>query len=119
MRKLLVGLSMTVYSGLAQAIDGVGGYWTLNNTTCGQYMEERKNTKSVAYAQTAYWVSGYISAYNRWTPDTYNILAGSDIHSVMQWLENYCRTNPMKNLANGMDDLMVELHPRRLREGKR
>ena len=83
----------------------------------GKYIQE-KQEKSVSDIVTQSWVAGYVSGYNSWVPDTYDILGNSDIESAMLWLENYCKANPLKNLGDGMVMLIKELRPKRHRTSK-
>jgi hypothetical protein len=95
--------------------DAEGKYSISSRTSCGKYIEERKQISGVHYAQTSYWVSGYITAYNAWMPDTYDITGDTDQASVMLWLENWCKANPLKNVSNGMELLILEMRPHRHR----
>ncbi len=61
------------------------------------------------------WVAGYITAYNRQTPDTVSLVGGFDLNSAMSWLQNYCRAHPLSNLSGAMEALTVELYPGRYR----
>jgi hypothetical protein len=78
-------------------------YVTLGATSCGSYIEQRKDQKSSAYNDTAMWVSGYLIAYNYVEPDSNNSLGDTDLNGVMLWLENWCRANPLKSVADGME----------------
>jgi hypothetical protein len=61
------------------------------------------------------WMSGYITHYNFITPDTYDIVVNTDFQSIYLWLDNYCRDNPLDNLAYAMNALTAELYPNRTR----
>jgi hypothetical protein len=79
---------------------------TLGATRCGSYVEQRKDQKSRAYNDMVMWVSGYLIAYNYVEPDTRNnnSLGDTDLNGVMRWLEHWCRANPLKSLADGMEE---------------
>ncbi len=76
------------------------------------YAEEIK-TKGGSYITTMGWVAGFLTAYNRQTPGTYDILGNADLASAMLWLENYCKAHPLSDLAGGMNVLTDEFYPRR------
>jgi hypothetical protein len=61
------------------------------------------------------WLAGYFTAYNGLQRDTYDIRGGTDMPSVMLWLENYCKSNPLDDLSVAANALIVKLHPNRLR----
>src|SRR5262245_23129047 len=60
-------------------------------SSCGQFVTDRRNGNDIAYKE---WLSGYITAVNEKTKDTYDILgrtsqnALSKINSAMLWIEN-------------------------------
>jgi hypothetical protein len=80
-------------------------YVTQGATSCGSYVEQRKDQESSAYKDTAMWVSGYLIAYNFLAPDTTNIRGNPDLNDAMLWLEKWCRANPLKSVADGMEAL--------------
>jgi hypothetical protein len=80
-------------------------YVTQGATSCSSYVEQRKDQKSSAYNDTAMWVSGYLIAYNYLASDAASVLGNTDLNGVMLWLENWCRANPLKNVADGMEAL--------------
>jgi len=86
-------------------------------TSCGKYMEARAEKSVDAFAHTAF-IAGYVTAYNRLTPETYDILGGTDMQSVAAWLDNYCKAHPLKGLATALDVLTAELYPRRYKSAK-
>ena len=79
---------------------------------CGKFVQERDAAGPQSTATLA-WVAGYISAYNLWAPDTYNILGNGDLLGAIRWLEDYCRAHPKRDLPSAMSALVAELHPRR------
>ena len=52
------------------------------------------------------WLMGYITAYNSSTPDTFDVVANTDLKSALQWLGHYCK-------QKAVEKLMVELSPTR------
>ena len=115
MRSILVfGLVLLLAFVGANAADKDGRYVVQGVTSCGKYIEETKNKNGWSYTATLNWVAGYITATNRFMPDTYSILGNSDIDSAMLWLENYCRSNPLKSISSGMTDLVIEIYPNRI-----
>ena len=70
------------------------------------------------YKQNLYnaWLNGYISAYNAYVDDTYNIIGGRDSASLNYWLANYCKKNAQGSFDTAVENLMTELKPQRIRE---
>jgi hypothetical protein len=59
-----------------------------------------------------YYVTGWLSAYNMLTPDTFNIVPNGTEGAIF-WLNNFCTKNPLKNLDDGLQALVVEAYPSR------
>ena len=89
-----------------------GEFTSIGSLSCGDYIKDKRAGGCPFVAYRA-WVGGYATACNMRTPDTANILGSTDVESVMLWLENYCRANPLNGIADGMGVLTIELYPRR------
>jgi len=59
------------------------------------------------------WLMGFITAYNLSTPDTFDIVAKTDMKSSITWLTNYCKQNSSKEYADAVHGLMIDLYPTR------
>ena len=62
------------------------------------------------------WLNGYITAYNAYVDDTFNIIGEKDMASLNYWLANYCRKTPQSSFDSAVGNLMVELAPQRIKE---
>jgi hypothetical protein len=62
------------------------------------------------------WLMGYITSYNVSTPDTFDIVAKTNLKSTIQWLGNYCRQNPTESFPQAVESLTSELYPTRQKE---
>jgi hypothetical protein len=88
-------------------------FYAVHDETCKQYLNDRSSTaKTLPHVA---WLSGYISAYNRLTPDTYDIASGRQSSDFIPWLDSWCRSNPDKSLGKGMEALTSELAAKRRR----
>jgi len=88
---------------------------------CDKYsaaLSSQEKSRGIGNIAMRNWVSGYITAYNTWTPDTYDILGSSNVEDAMKWLENWCKANPTKGTPEGMSRLVEELYLRRHRVAK-
>ena len=61
------------------------------------------------------WLYGYITAYNVYVDDTFNIIGGSNSSSLNYRLANYCKKNPQGSLDTAVGNLMSELKPQRIK----
>ncbi len=110
-------LPVTVNAG---DIDGIyaGQHTNGEMPSCGQYVVARDEGRRGDYInQNVFisWVAGYITAYNRQTPDTYSIRGQTDLSAMLLWLENYCKEKPLGTFAYAMALLTNKLHPKRIR----
>lgn len=76
----------------------IGG---MGSSSCGRWTtvrRERSEGHAWGYEQ---WLLGYISgvAVGNGHPDVFNPLSGTDLDGVWAWVDNYCRTNPLRLLV--------------------
>ena len=95
-----------------KAVDGKGLYQTLHYISCAAYIQDRKDLISTGVDQV--YISGWLSAYNYLTPNTYDILPESNISMAVQWLDKFCAENPLKSIEAGLLQLTDELYPKRI-----
>lgn len=110
--KSLFVLMLLFASTAAVGSDDDGYYMELGRKSCGQYIEARTERGSKE-ANNLAWINGYVTAYNSVTPHTYDILAGTHTRRILLWLDNWCKANPLKYLAEGMQELVDGLYPTR------
>lgn len=113
MRRELVLLSVLLGLPAVCAASDKSKFYAVHDETCRQYLIDRSAT-STTLPHVA-WISGYISAYNRQTPDTYDIANGRQSSEIIPWLDRWCKSNPDKSLGKGMEALTSELAPKRRR----
>ena len=116
-RTLLVVLLLSA-TGWARASDAENSYLVLGTKTCFQFVDERKFAPDVQDRLTEMWIAGYVSAVNKLTPDTFNILGKTNMKSLIISLENYCRGNPFAESSTGLREMIDELYPQRQKSGK-
>ena len=123
MKRMIFVLAMFFLPATVNAEDIDGAYFILFHKTemgsCGQYVTARDEGRRDKRRQENIhisWIIGYLSAYNRQTPDTYHIMGQTDLPAILLWLENYCKRNPLEHFAKAVELLTDELHPRRIRK---
>jgi len=109
---LIVLVLSFVFTTPVTAADKDDHYWYQGTITCGQWVKGRKK-EGMAHLSSVFWIAGYITAYNLYKPDVYNILGSTDMESVLLWMDKYCHENPLSGMAVGMDLLTDELWPNR------
>ena len=62
------------------------------------------------------WLDGFLTAYNMYTPDTFDIVNGKDLDSIDAWLVKYCIDHPDQRFNNAVERLIFELYPNRAKE---
>jgi hypothetical protein len=98
-RKTVVGailaaalLSVTAPPGYAvdaknkYKLRGLGAY------SCAKYLEERR-TDLKGTSRYADWITGYLTAYNFFQPQTFDIAPNHDANSLLTYLDLYCSKN--------------------------
>lgn len=95
--------------GSVQGADSQEAYavWGNGSLSCHNYNKARasagpelENIKSYA--------AGYLTAYNAFTPDTYDIAGGYKIDTVISSLDNYCDTKQVESLESALHHFVQE-----------
>jgi len=107
-------LTASLYFPSAHA-DDEGKARLFNDLSCGKYIEHRSEPKGTGNnAADAFYIAGWLAAYNYYTPNTCDILADRDLESGILWLDQYCRNNPLSTLQVGLIRLARSLHAHRM-----
>ena len=119
----LAVLASVLASDVCESVDKNGGYTTLikrEESGCSTFVAARDDARRGDYGrENKYlaWLSGYITAYNAEVSDTYDIMGAKDMPSLLLWLENECRQNPLEEFTKATEHLMIWLYPDRTRSG--
>ncbi len=123
MKRTIFVLAMFFLPVTVNAVDIDGAYYIISATgemgSCGQYVATRDEARRGDHREENIhitWIFGYLTAFNRLAPDTFDIMGQTDKSAMLLWLENYCKKNPLEEFAGAMDPLTIELHPRRIRK---
>lgn len=82
---------------------------------CGSYVAERAR-QSDAYFLIGGWIEGYLSAYNRLSPDTYDITSFESAELLLSVIQSHCESHPNDRLHQVLQSMIFQLHPDRLRQ---
>lgn len=113
-KRTVLALALAAATSALHAADRDGAYFSQRPESCREFLRvhaagERK-TESVAVRS---WISGYLTAYNRQTPETYDVTGITDFEQVLRMVERFCKTNSFADLATAMEEVTAELHTTR------
>jgi hypothetical protein len=126
--KIAVALLPIFLATAAHAEDKAGHYEVLGigGNTCEQYLAVRnpnpyedtygdpqrhRISAPDAFPDKEYfdWMSGYLSAFNKWISDTYSIRSGVGIEDLRKWLVQYCLSHRETKFYEAVE-AFVDLH---------
>ncbi len=98
----------------AYSADKNGRYWIygVGRQACETYLEARTNG---GFSEISYknWISGYLTASNRSSEDTYNLLGSRDFQGALTWIDLYCKKHPQNTIYMAMANLSAVSYPDR------
>jgi hypothetical protein len=107
MKRLLL---VTVIS--IAAMSNANAFVVKGTPDCGLWMKERKNSKSNNPTWDEIvnraWLVGFLSGLNADERNS-NFLAKASADQIYLWVDNYCKANPLNDLADGGQTLSIEL----------
>src|SRR5215212_5678992 len=115
MKRILFALMLCLATS-AMAADADGSYFSQRPESCREFRRlQGSDERTAAVTYIRGWVSGYLTAYNRQTTETYDILGLMDFDAALRFIDGYCKAHPLDNLTAAMEALTEELFPRRHR----
>lgn len=91
------------------AIKGIG------TTDCATFVTQANLRGNNAFMYGG-WVYGFLTATNKWTPDTFDLVAWEDLETLTSYLYGYCRENPEMRFAQAVFQLSEALYADRVTE---
>ena len=85
----------------------------IDYTTCKSFITARDLARQGHFAvqnQFNQWLDGFLTAYDMYTPNTFDIAFGKDLESLDGWLENYCAKHPDNFFDDAVESLIFELY---------
>lgn len=112
MKSPLFALALLALPGLASAADDKGQFQILGagSRPCSEYSAASPQSKQ--FVET--WFAGYITAMNRSTSQTYNLVGNATVEQMHEWLANYCRNNPQNLIAIAVHAMLEAAYPNRI-----
>jgi hypothetical protein len=98
----------------AAALDADGGFFVrgAGNERCSAYASARDRRTDAEFQA---WLAGYVSAFNRWTADVWDIEASGDFDASLHWVDLYCSVHPAARFGTAVQNLIAFLYPTRQR----
>jgi hypothetical protein len=116
MRRILLAAALCAAVPSAMPADADGAYFSQRPGSCREFRRlQGSDERTPAVMYTRGWVSGYLTAFNRQTPDTYDVLGLEDFEAAMRFIDGYCKANSFSDLTAAMEALTEEMSPRRHR----
>ena len=81
---------------------------------CATFVEERKKL-SQTYGEAMAWLTGFISAFNYLTPDTYDLAPWQTVEQLSSLLASHCVVNPEESFFHATNKLLNSISEDRLR----
>lgn len=114
-RKPHLILALLALGFIQPALGQGGGAINFGNRDCGIWLQTDNDYLRIG---SEGWLLGYLSGQNMVLHTLKNKKRGDvlrKINSAKQiflWMDNYCRANPLNDIATGANELMVELMDR-------
>jgi hypothetical protein len=90
----------------------------LGTTTCSKYLE-RRNLSAAESEEFVHWITGFLTAYNWQTADTYDIAPASQYNSngLKRFMDLYCGQNPKKRIIDAAVAFVNAIYEKRVKSG--
>lgn len=107
-------LSALLFPVASPAADKDGNYavWGVGAKSCYHFTQAQTQPEETAYRN---YVTGYLTAYDALSEDTYSISAGKDLDEVMTWIVDYCSKKQIHSFEQALAEFTVEQRPQRSR----
>jgi hypothetical protein len=112
-RLILIAMSSLLLAApLARAADEDSNYviWGVGKKSCNSYSQARSQGKADEFRS---YVAGYLTAYNAFMPETYNIAPGQQTDGVLAWLDDHCADSKTSYVADALHRFIEESHEAR------
>jgi len=89
----------------------VSAAYVIGSADCGQWVNRNGGKIPPTWEGliTERWLTGFLSGLNQGDSQNRNSLKKVSAEQIFLWMDNYCKANPLKNVAYGAEDLMDEL----------
>lgn len=112
-----LGLILLFFPAIAHAVDSAGNYavWGIGKKSCFTYNKSLAEGDSEKFK---HYVKGFLTSYNIFTENTYDISGRKNEKQILEWVGEYCEDNPMSSLENALVNFTFEHYDKRLKKSK-
>lgn len=82
---------------------------------CQIYVAEREKRSNIYY-MIGGWIEGYLSAYNRFAADTYDVLSFESLELLLAVIDKHCQSNPTDRLHAVLASMIRQTAPDRIKD---
>ena len=116
MKRILFAMAFCAAAASAIAADADSAYSSQRPESCREFHRlQSLDERTPALMNIRGWIAGYLTAFNRQTPETYDILGLMEFEAALRFIDGFCKAHPLDNLAAAMESLTEDLYPRRHR----
>jgi hypothetical protein len=114
MNRTLFAAALCTVAFLATAADSDGAYFSQRPESCREFRRVHSSSeRTPAQMNIRGWIAGYLTAYNRQTPETYDVLGLASFEDALRLIDAHCKAHPLDNLTTAMEALTENLYPLR------
>ena len=86
-----------------------------------KFWKDKKNNEDEVENFDAYksYMKGFLTAYNIFTEKTFSISGSMKEKQVVEWLNDYCKENPMSTVENALTSFTFEYYDNRMKTSSR
>jgi hypothetical protein len=86
-----------------------------------KFWKDKKNNEDEVENFNAYksYMKGFLTAYNIFTEKTFSISGSMKEKQVIEWLNDYCKENPMSTVESALTSFTFEYYDNRMKTSSR
>ena len=113
---------LAIWPAICQALPNEHGEYAklgVGNLECGLWTQARQSGDVFAvWWKTLIlgWVQGFLTGYNVYGPQIFDVGKGTGADAVAEWTDNYCVQHPHDNIAGAARALITELNTPRKKQ---
>ena len=122
---LVAAVWLTAGASAVLAMDSNGRYFALGagSRPCSDFIKFREKRiekftpeqYDVADVIVEHWVAGFMTAHNFYVTDTYDVVGTVTMDQIEDRIEQYCRANPNRRVAEAVAAIARDLHASRIK----
>ncbi|MFT5134697.1 MAG: hypothetical protein ACI9SC_003178, partial [Gammaproteobacteria bacterium] len=59
------------------------------------------------------YLMGYLTAFNKQTPETYRVSGNKNLSEILSWLDDYCEEKQVRGFDDAVFEFITEQYPHR------